>query len=320
MIGDTVAIQIPETVSERDEGRTIGACEAALGEERCGRLSQGFVADYTARVVQSSASEVTIELSLTGLYDAVTVRVLQFSDDEPEAFRWQSVGVVVGALVLAQPEVEEKTSAPAEPLPAQPKEIESKDREESPTKPGEVLDVRRDSEGEPFDRATVDVAPLVASSYSGSGVAGGAWLGAAVRLAGPVHVVTQGDASFSPENADAADLRTSSSGASLGLGLRGYFRTSDFGWDLSGRGAVQNLNVRADSGTEVGAKGTIRWGARAGGGLFWLPSRLFGVVLGADLGILWPPVDLELGQVERTRVGAIFWGGYLGLRIRLNRS
>lgn len=328
MIGDTVAIQIPESVSERDEGRTVGACAAALGEGHCGRLDEGFVADFTARVVQTSASELTISLSLSGHDKSVSVRVLKFSDEELEAFRWQSVGVVIGALVLSQPEAEEQPKAPPQPKPAAEKEKQPATQNEpgeSPAESRDARDGRLTSEGKRSDHsksdlASVDLAPLVASSYSGVGVAPGIWFGAALRVIEPLYVVAQGDVSFSPENVEGAFLRTSALGASLGLGVRSLLGASRLGLEVSARGAMQSLTLRANSGTEQGTAGTVRFGGRTGGAVFWLPTSFLGVVLGADAGVLWPPVDADLGSPEPTRISALFWGGYWGLRFRLNRS
>jgi hypothetical protein len=319
MVGDTVAIQIPESVSERDEGRAIGACEAALGGDHCGRLDEGFVADFTARVVESSASELTISLSLAGQDESVSVRVLKFSDEELDAFRWQSVGVVIGALVLSQPEAEPEKKAKLEPKEEEPQEAAQKPNPKPlRAEPQDERAPRPLPEVSQTDFASVDLGPLVASSYSGARVAGGVWLGTALRVVDPLFVVAQGDVSFSPENSDAAFLRTSSLGGSLGLGLRSLLGGSRFGLEVSARGAVQSLNVRANSGTTLGMATTVRWGGRAGGGVFWLPSSFLGVVLGADAGVLWPPLDVEIGAPEPERLSALFWGGYLGLRFRFN--
>lgn len=319
MIGDTVAIEIPGTVSELDEGRAIGACEAALGDESCSRLEQGVAADFTARVTATSASELTIELVLSGQEEVETVRVLKFSEDEPEAFRWQSVGVVIAALVLSR-SPREAPALPEPPLPepeqrARPKAA-AEDSEQAPDD-SDAPDQREDAR-EP-GVATVDLGPLIASTASGAGVAGGAWLGAALRWKGPLHVVASGEASFSSAETDAAAVQARSLGASLGLGLRSPFWGSAFGGEVSFRSALQSLSVRAESSSESGSAATLRWGGRAGLGIYWFPSRFLGLVAGGDAGLLWPPIDVEAGSAEPIRVGALIWGGYLGLRIRVNR-
>lgn len=318
MIGDTVAIEMPDAVSEQDQGRTIGACEAALGDDRCGRVGEGVAADWNARVTQSNAFELTIELAATGSEEATTVRVLSFSEEEPEAFRWQSVGVVVAALVLSQPppEAEPEGAAP-EPEPEPPDPAPAPPPPPSDPDIGDEAPDESDARGR--DRVTIDVGPLAMSTASGAGVAGGGWLGGALRLTGPLYLVAQGDTASSAKNDAAAGLRATSFGGGLGLGLRGALGHPDIGWELSARGAVQSLSVRAASDAESGAASTTRWGTRMGLGLAWLPAGFWGVVLAGDAGLLWPPLDVDVGAAEPTRISALIWGGYLGLRIRLNR-
>ena len=318
MIGDTVAIEVPSTVSERDQGRTIGACEAALGDDRCSRLGGEPTADFIARVTEASASELMIELTLAAQDEVPAVRILKFSEDEPEAFRWQSVGVVIAALVLSRNQQEDQAAAdPPEPPPEPEEPVKAalparEDLSDADARAKEAL-------AKAPDVATIDLGPLVASTASGAGVAGGAWLGGAIRLKGPLHIMASGDASFSSADAEVATVHASSLGASLGLGLRNAFMRSQFGFELSARAALQSLRVRAVSDTESGTATTGRWGGRAGVGFFWLPSRFWGIVAGGDAGLVWPPIDVDIGAMEPTRVNALIWGGYLGLRIRVNR-
>ncbi len=320
MIGDTVAIEIPDAVSELDRGRAIGACEAALGDDSCSLRSEGLDSDWTARVNQSSAEELTIELIVTGTTEVDTVRVLTFSEDELEAFRWQSVGVVVAALVLSRNRVApEPTTTQGESDSIEPSEEPAAEPREEP--PARVdapeatprLEARRRQE-----KVTLDLAGLMATSGTGS-AAGGAWLGTGLRLAGPLHLLVQGDAIFSRTDESEAELRSTVLGGSLGLGLRGGFGRSDLGWEMSARAAMQSLRVRASTESETGVASTVRIGARGGLAAVWRPSGFWGVLVGADAGVLWPPVDLELGAAEPARVSAVFVGGYLGLRMRLNR-
>lgn len=321
MIGDTVAIEIPETVSDLDQGRTIGACEAALGDDSCSMLAEGAEVDWTARVTQPSLSELTIELTPLGEDDVASVRVLRFNEDEPEAFRWQSVGVVVAALVLSQNQERPRKSEPPEPPPRKSTpEPEATEKETSPplTARGEE-DVRTPaSKKEAGDALTVDLAPQLTSPASGSGVGAGGWLGVAVHLRGPLHLVATGDASFSNRDEPVERLSAAAWGATLGLGLRFRFLHPDLAWDLSARGALQGLSVRAASGDDSGSAGTTRAGGRVGAALSWMPSRFIGVVGGGDLGLLWPPVDLEVGAPEAVRISALTWTGYVGVRVRLN--
>lgn len=316
MIGYTVAIEIPEAVSERDAGRAIGACGAALGNDRCGYLDEGFAAKFTARVTQSSALELTIELTQTGEDEIAALRVLTFTEEEPEAFRWQSAGVVVAALVLSQIPAE----APADsPEPTAEREPEQPDAPKvDSTSAGNPDDLRESPVPTDPDVATIDFGPLVASTASRAGVAFGASLGGAMRLTGPLHVVASAEVSASSSADAAVELRSRSLGGSLGLGLRGPL-SSQFEWELSTRGAFQSLSVSAISSTESGKAATGRWGGRAGGALTWLPSRFLGVVAGGDAGLLWPPLDVEVGEPEPWRISALVWSGYVGVRIRFNR-
>lgn len=322
MTGATVAIEIPEAVSDLDEGRAMGACEAVLGDDRCGPLDQGFSASFIARVTQPSALELTIELTQTGQDEVAALRVLRFTEEEPEAFRWQSAGVVVAALVLSQTPSQAPSPSAPEPAPAEPGPQKADSPKGGLTSP-DGLD---DSGNAPAptnvtepDVATIDIGPLVASTASGIGVAVGASLGGALRVNGPLHVVASGEASTSSADDATVAVRSRSLGGSLGLAFRGSLAHPRFGWELSARGAFQNLRVSATSDTESGDAATSRWGGRVGGSLAWLPSRFVGVVVAGDAGLVWPPIDVEVGRGEPLRIPALIWSGYVGLRIRLNR-
>src|SRR6187431_2721758 len=114
-----VAIDVPP-VEAAAAARTLATCNAALGPEQC-MLSGSSAGPDAARwyaVVRygsSGQARLTIEL-FEGRRDGnrVASSELEFKERDSQEERWASAGVVVAALVLAQPAIPSRS----EPKPA----------------------------------------------------------------------------------------------------------------------------------------------------------------------------------------------------------
>lgn len=325
MIGDTVAIEVPETVSERNLARALGACEAALGVDQCTGAGLASGTDFRAEVSQTSVSELSIELVLNGGESPVVVRVLSFESDEPEAFRWQSVGVVVAALVLSQQTPKEADDSSLDPSSesASPPQLPTAKPAllvpEQPTPLARPGPSRPPNPGPP-SRAfspTLDLAGLLSSPVSGAAVGAGGWLNVAVPIGGPLLLSTQADSSWSRSSTAEVALRGLALGASFGVVGRFGLGHPRWFWEASARAAFQGLRVLGEAGASRETAWIARWGGRGGAALAWFPGDDWGVVLGADGGILWPPLEVTIAGEEPTAVSPFVWGGYLGLRVRI---
>lgn len=325
MIGDTVAIEVPETVSEQNLARALGACEAALGLDQCIGSRAGADTNWMAQVSQTSVADLSIELVLTGQLSPVVVRVLSFENDEPEAFRWQSVGVVVAALVLSQEMPEKAEDEAADSLSSVSETVEVRTPDALPPAPRQTPALSRPGPSRPPNPGppstslapTLDVAALLAAPVSDAPFGAGGWLNVGVPLAGPLLLLTQADLSWSRSSAEDAALRGLAFGASMGAGLRWQLGHPQWFGELSARAAFQGLRALGEASTARETAWTVRWGGRGGALLAWFPGADWGLVLGGDAGLLWPPLEVSVTGRKLTSVSSLVWGGYLGLRVRI---
>ncbi len=312
MIGDFVEIEIPPEASEMDAKRAEGACEAALGVGHCevglGELVD-FAPQWTANVIRQPAGGLLIELRARGKDVPTLTRHLNFAVEDPDAFRFQSVGVVVAAMVLAQSPVEDQYASPASAETSNPQltpaSIEHADVALAP--PESSLGTKEASFA--IDGAAT-VTPGLAGNRPGMG-----GIGAVVwSLPVPLLIVADLEVTTSRRSLSETRLASTAFTGSAGLGERLSFSGGVFGVEGHARANVQALRLSAEDDLGKQANVTMRWGGSVSlRGFFRFHSR-WGVVLGGNVGALAPAVSLQVQGTELAQLSSLWWGAFVGLR------
>src|SRR6478609_1505677 len=123
-----VVVDVPP-MAAATTARAIATCNAALGPDQCvlsGASSGGDARWYAVvRFEDDGAAKLSVELFRGDRGGSrVASSELEFKERDSPEERWASVGVVVAALVLAQPLDREPVEAKLEPPPvAQPRPV-----------------------------------------------------------------------------------------------------------------------------------------------------------------------------------------------------
>ncbi len=312
MIGDFVEIEIPPEASEMDAKRAEGACEAALGVGHCevghGELVD-FVPQWTADVSRQPEGGLLIELRATGDGVPALTRHLNFAAEDPDAFRFQSVGVVVAAMVLAQSPVEGTGDSPAN--------VETGDPQVTPasTEDADVAlapperSLRRQEANIAIDAAATVTSGLAANRPGMGGMGAVVW-----SLPVPLLIVADMEVTARRRRISEVRLASTAFTASIGLGERLIFSGGDLGVEGQLGANVQALRLSAEDNLGEQANVTMRWGGGVSLRGFFRFHPRWGVVLGGKVGALAPAISLQVQGTELAQLSPIWWGTFVGLR------
>jgi hypothetical protein len=224
--------------------------------------------------------------------DPVRQRELSFSDASPEQDRWESVGLLVAALVVS-------TRAPpvpvAEPTPAEP----------VPEPPPKALNV---SERALPPRGHLGVAGLVGSALSEAPPELGIKLMADIDFPSaslrPLLQLSYGHTSDSPQ------LHS----AGLALGLGAPWRGRDLELEAYATALGQLVHARASQASRTQSASRWRVGGAVGVNAFARLNPTWSIWLGAEALLLTPRVVFELHNQPAGELGTVGGRGFLGLR------
>src|SRR3954462_5993433 len=129
-----VVVEVPP-VEAATAARTIATCNAALGPEQCVLSGTNAASDPPAywyavvRYADDGQARLSIELYAGNRAGSrIASSELEFKPRDSEQERWASAGVVVAALVLAQPLDRARPEIPPESMPKVPSEPRSPKR------------------------------------------------------------------------------------------------------------------------------------------------------------------------------------------------
>jgi hypothetical protein len=224
--------------------------------------------------------------------EVVRRRELSFSDASPEQDRWESVGLLVAALVVSSraplaPVVE---PSPAEPVPSPPAKPEGVPPRALPP------------------RAHWGVAGLVGSALSDAPPEFGIKLmvdidfpSASVR---PLLQLSYGHTSDSPQLHNPG----------LALGLGAPWRGTDLELEAYATALGQLVHARASQSGRSQSASRWRWGGALGLNAFARLNPTWSIWLGAEAVLLTPRVVFELHNQPAGELGTVGGRGFLGVR------
>jgi hypothetical protein len=270
---------------------------ASSGTGGCALREANNDAEWLVRV---QWSDTTLQSAQIILYRSETPlapvrqRQLSFSLESPEQDRWESVGLLVAALVVSTRATPPPPPPPAAPPPAH-----------APLTRPHTSEAPREFVGH------LAFAGTVGSALSDSAVQFGAKLmgdldspTAAVR---PMLQLAYGYATD--------DIRLHQFGVAAGLGVpwRGYALQVEPYALLTGH----LIHARVSQGARTEAATQLRWGATLGLNAFPRLDPTWSIWLGAETTLLTPKVAFELHNQPAGELGTLGWRGFLGLRAAL---
>jgi len=223
-------------------------------------------------------------------------RELSFSLDSPELDRWESVGLLVAALVV---------SARAEPAPT----VEPIAEPEPQPQPAPT----------PLAPQSKERPEAVVRGYLG---AAGMFGSALKQSPGQFGASLQGALAF-PEIVIRPLVQLGYSHASadpelhhgwLGLGAGLPFISDPFELELYLAMLGQLMHARAGSGAATDSATRLRWGGALGLGAYPELSSSFSIWLAAEGVVMMPKVAFEVQNVPSGELHPFGWRGFLGLR------
>jgi hypothetical protein len=295
-----VAVDVPP-VEAAAAARTIATCNAALGPEQCVLASDGSSTDAArwyaiVRYGQDGQARLTIELHESSPDGSrVASSELQFEERDAPDERWASVGVVVAALVLAQPvdrqPVERKPVAPPVAEPPKARVLPAPARK-PPVWTRLDLGLTAGSE---MRNAPLRFGPLlrIGVAFSGTPVFACASLAYTVQSSG---------------NTDLSWL----SGA-FGAGAHVGFGHERAALSLRGEVVIETLGIVATEGERTESARRARFGPRLGLDLSGYFASNWALVVGGEAGVLGPRVVIDVGDRTET-LPPFAWGFLSALR------
>lgn len=301
LLADTVAVSV-EPLDDRAAFAIVEACNRALGGMRCAIEGSPDVTPPAPTLqVQPSITRVRVALSSQQLERAAIAfeaggvlsvsRILEFEASDPLEERYRAIGLVIASRLLEE-EAAHKGQAPIQ------------DRIPPPPPPR-------------LRRFGFETALFIGQGLDEGNVRWGLRSRGLVRLFSGVPLsallaVRLGTAASSDDQPDMRWL-------SFGLGLQGAVPLigDAFALELHAEGALQFVTAstedsatgRTDDGTER------RTGAIAGAQLAWTPFAFWGLFAGAEYGLFWPPLVLEVRRAEVAKEDALRWSAHIGQRL-----
>ncbi|HEY3256995.1 MAG TPA: hypothetical protein VGJ91_23725 [Polyangiaceae bacterium] len=292
-----VVVDVPP-VEATAAARTLETCNAALGPGQCALAETNPGAESAAHwyaVVRYGAqgqAKLTIEL-----YEGnrggnrVASSELEFKERDSPEERWASAGVVVAALVAAQP----APQSGAEPKPALPAPV--------PTAWQAVVNVQPPPTRLP-PWLRLDLGLTLGSEVPGASLRVGP-LGRFGIAFSSVPVFAFGSLAYTVQSSQGADLSWLT--GSLGAGLRLGFARQRAALELRGEAVLETLGIQATDGERSESARRARFGPRLGLDLSANLSKGWAVVAGAEAGVLGPRVVIDVaGQTQE--LPPFVWG------------
>ncbi|HET7544127.1 MAG TPA: hypothetical protein VFK05_29850 [Polyangiaceae bacterium] len=297
-MGFAVAVDIPP-VEAAAAARTVATCNAALGPEQCvlaGTRSSDSAARWYAivRYGRDGRARLTIELyERTPDGSRVASSELEFKERDAPEERWASVGVVVAALVLAQPADREPVPKKAEPPPvARPKAAPAQPAPQPPAWLRLELGLTAGSE---MRSAPLRLGPLARLGVAFSGT--------------PVFACTS--LAYTVQSSGNLDLSWLS--GSLGAGVSVGFAERRLALSLRAEAVLETLGIVASDGARSESARRTRFGPRLGVDLSAYWTKNWAVVVGGEAGVLGPRVVLQVGD-RSGELPPFAWGFLSALR------
>lgn len=284
--------------------RTVATCNAALGPGQCALAESTLSPDHASRwyaVVRygpEGQARLTIELyEGTREGGRVASSELEFKERDSPEERWASAGVVVAALVAAQPAV--PSPAPQKPSPAPVVPFTAVVKVEPPA-------TRRP----PWLRLDLGIT-------AGSEVRGGPLrVGPLGRLGvafSSVPVFAFASAAYTVQSSQSTDLSWLT--GSFGAGVRVGFARQRGALELRAEAVIETLGIQATDGQRSESARRARFGARLGLDLSGYLTKNWAVVAGAEAGVLGPRVVIDVASAGQTQeLPPFVWGFLSALR------
>jgi len=282
--------------------RAIATCNAALGPDQCALSSAVSGPDSASRwyAVVRFASDGEARLSIE-LYPGSRVggRVasseLEFKERDSPEERWASVGVVVAALVLAQPLDRERVEEEPQPVPPMAKPA-------APLRPAPVVP--------PSHWWRLDLGLTVGSEVRSAPLRVGPLSRVGLAFARvPVFAFASG--AYTVRGSGSTDLSWLT--GSLGAGARLAFGHERAALEVRTELVVETLGIQATDGQRTESARRTRVGPRLGLDLSGYWAKNWALCVGAEAGVLGPRVVLDvLGQTEE--LPPFVWGLVSALR------
>lgn len=293
-----VVVDVPP-VEAAAAARTLATCNAALGPEQCALAGANPGSDATARwyaVVRYGAegqARLTIELYEGNHRESrVASSELEFKERDSQEERWASAGVVVAALVLAQPGVQERAEqkpAPVPVVPVPPAPL---------TRP--LTAVRRS----PWVR--LDLGATFGSELRSTPLRVGPLARLGVAFAN-LPLFGLASVAYTVRSSGGTDLNWLT--GSLGAGARLGFAHERAALDIRAEAVLETLAIQATDGERSESARRTRAGARFGLDLSGYWAKNWALVVGAEAGALGPRVVLDIAGVSHSEeLPPFVWG------------
>lgn len=298
-----VAVLLVERCSQVVASGGTGGCElqheSASGEDVA--PSNEPAPPWLVRVTWSGETLHSAQIALfrgESPSEAVRQRELSFSDASPEQDRWESVGLLVAAMVVST-----RTPPPtvAEPTPPEP----TPEPEPGPEPPPQP--------------ATLEPRAVPMQAHLGfAGLAGSALSGAppsfGVKLMGDLDFPAASLRPLLQLNYAYASDQPKLHEAGVALGLGAPWRGNDLELEAYATVLGQLVHARASQANRVESATRWRWGGALGLNAFPRLNPTWSIWLGAEVTVLTPRVVFELRNQSAGELGTVGWRGFLGLR------
>src|SRR6185369_10077547 len=299
-----VVIDVPP-IEASTAARTIATCNAALGPEQCllasGNAGANPESRWYAVVRYGSDGEARLTIEL---YDGdrervrasgravprVAISELEFKERDSPEERWASAGVVVAALVLAQPldrAPVEQRSEPAAVAAVKPSE---------PIRPGPAAHRTR--------WLRLELGATVGSEERSAPLRVGPLARVALAFA-DVPLVVLASGAYTVQSSRGTDLSWVT--GALGAGVRIGFAQERAALEARGEAVIETLGIEASDGQRSESARRTRFGPRLGLDLSGHFSKNWALVVGAEGGVLGPRVVIEVAG-ETRELPPFAWG------------
>jgi len=299
-----VVIDVPP-IEASTAARTVATCNATLGPAECvlagGSSGANPESRWYAVVRYGSDGEARLTIELydgdadrTGGGGRAAARVarseLEFKERDSPEERWASAGVVVAALVLAQPLDRAPVEKKSEPVPvpaAKPSE---------PIRPAPVAS--------PARWLRLELGATLGSEERGAPLRAGPLARVAIAFA-DVPVFALASAAYTVQSSGSTELSWVT--GALGAGVRVSFAQDRAALEARGEAVIETLGIEASDGQRTESARRTRFGPRFGLDLSGQFSKNWALVVGAEGGVLGPRVVIEVAG-ETRELPPFAWG------------
>jgi len=293
-----VVLDVPP-VEAAASARALATCNAALGPQQCALAdstsSSGSTSHWYAvvRYDPDGHASLTIELH-EGNRDGSRVAnsELEFKERDPPEERWASVGVVVAALVLAQPVVQKRDQheAAASVATTEPATVRVPSPPAAAGSPWLRLDLGISAGSEVRD-AALRAGPLARFGIAFSSL--------------PVFALSS--LAYTLGSSPSTELTWLT--GSVGAGVRLELARKRAALEARAEAVLETVGIRATDGVRTESARRTRFGPRLGLDLSGYWSRNWALVVGAEAGALSPRVVLDVGGAAQTEeLPPFVWG------------